>query len=54
MLYRVLIKCQHRVKKQATWRLEPSTFGGNRVNRESENLKLLTAFSYQATLTFIC
>ena len=51
MLYRVLIKCRHRAKKQATWRFEPSTFRGNRVKRESENMKLLIAFSCQAAPT---
>ena len=36
-----------RLKKPATWRLEPSTFWGNRVKLESESLKLPTALSYQ-------
>ena len=42
---RVLIKCRQPAKKPATWRLEPSTFGGNRVKLESESLKLPTASS---------
>ena len=40
---RVLIACWQQAKKQATWRFEPSTFGGT-VNRESEffkNIQLL-------------
>ena len=46
--FRVLIKCRQPAKKPATWRFEPSTFGGNRVKLESESLKLPTALSYQA------
>ena len=42
---RVLIKCRQPAKKPATWRLEPSTFWGNRVKLESESLKLPTASS---------
>ena len=53
MLHRVLLKCQHRAKKQATWRFELSTFRGNRVNRASENLKLLMAFRYQAAYFYM-
>ena len=44
---RVLIKCRQPAKKPATWRLEQSTFWGNRVKLESESLKLPTALSYQ-------
>ena len=50
---RVLIKCRKSAKKLATWRFEPSTFRGNRVNRENDSLKLPAALSYQAAYFYI-
>ena len=52
-IVRVLIKCRQPAKKPATWRLEPSTFWGNRVKLESESLKLPSALSYQAAYFYI-
>ena len=49
---RVLIKCRQPAKKPVTWRFEPSTFAGNRVNRESEGLKLPTALTVIKPPTF--
>ena len=50
---RVLIKCWQPAKKLATWRFELSSFGGNRVNRESETLKLPKKLNWQAAYLYV-
>ena len=52
-IVRVLIKFRQLAKKTATWRLELSTFWGNRVKFVSESLKLPSALSYQAAYFYI-